>query len=101
MIKAIAFFNEPEANIEEAGRLANQVLSNRRLSPQVAKAAHIAYTRLGRIAEAKAAVEKMVTANPKITIQTWRRGFNFRDPSVLDQLAADLARAGLPDRATR
>ncbi|MEY9167062.1 adenylate cyclase [Sinorhizobium fredii] len=199
MIKVLAFFNEPEANIEEAGRLANQVLSSERLSPQVAKAAHwlhawvlilrgnhdgavaeankaismapydalqlsdtayiflqagdpekaleladiaaerdpslswsfnlsrgwalillgryedaveplkatelsdaplalaIAYMRLGRTADAKAAVEKMLKANPKITIQTWRQTLNFRDPSILDQLAADLARAGLPE----
>lgn len=203
MIKVIAFFNEPEANIEEAGRLATQALSKEHLSPQVAKAAHwlqawvltlkgnhdgavaeankaismapydalqlsdtafiflqagqpekaleladiaaardpslswsfnlsrgwalillgkyedavvalkgtefadaplvlaIAYTRLGRTADAKAAVEKMLKANPAMTIQTWRQTLNFRDPSILDQAAADLARAGLPGSPTQ
>ncbi|THK34532.1 adenylate/guanylate cyclase domain-containing protein [Ensifer sp. MPMI2T] len=56
----------------------------------------IAYMRLGRDAEARAAVAKMLKAAPTATVQSWRRAWNFRDPSILDKAAADLARAGLP-----
>lgn len=56
----------------------------------------IAYMRLGREAEARAAVAKMLKAAPTATIESWRQTWNFRDPSILDQAAADLARAGLP-----
>ncbi|WP_425348755.1 hypothetical protein [Rhizobium aethiopicum] len=53
------------------------------------------YMRLGREADARAAVEKMLKSAPTATIQSWRQTWNFRDPSILDQAAADLARAGL------
>jgi TolB-like protein/Tfp pilus assembly protein PilF len=56
----------------------------------------VAYMRLGRQADARAAVEKMLKSTPAATIQSWRQAWNFRDPSILDQAAADLARAGLP-----
>ncbi len=56
----------------------------------------IAYTRLGREADAHAAVEKMLKSTPDATIETWRQAWHFRDPSILDHAAADLARAGLP-----
>ncbi|MBY5357820.1 tetratricopeptide repeat protein [Rhizobium leguminosarum] len=56
----------------------------------------VAYMRLGREADARAAVEKMLKSAPTATIQSWRQTWNFRDPSILDQAAADLARAGLP-----
>ncbi len=61
----------------------------------------IAYMRLGRQADAKAAVEKMLKTTPAATIQSWRQAWNFRDTSILDQAAADLARAGLPDGPTQ
>ncbi|MBY5346054.1 adenylate/guanylate cyclase domain-containing protein [Rhizobium leguminosarum] len=56
----------------------------------------VAYMRLGREADARAAVEKMLKSAPTATIQSWRQTWNFRDPSIMDQAAADLARAGLP-----
>ncbi|NRP75388.1 hypothetical protein ILFOPFJJ_06311 [Ensifer psoraleae] len=56
----------------------------------------VAYMRLGREAEARAAVAKMLKAAPTATIESWRQTWNFRDPSILDRAAADLARAGLP-----
>jgi TolB-like protein/Tfp pilus assembly protein PilF len=56
----------------------------------------VAYMRLGRQADARAAVEKMLKLAPGATIESWRQTWNFRDPSILDQAAADLARAGLP-----
>ncbi|MDK1491749.1 adenylate/guanylate cyclase domain-containing protein [Sinorhizobium sp. 7-81] len=56
----------------------------------------VAHMRLGQEAEARAAVAKMLKAAPTATIQSWRQTWNFRDPSILDQAAADLARAGLP-----
>ncbi|WP_093235003.1 adenylate/guanylate cyclase domain-containing protein [Sinorhizobium sp. NFACC03] len=58
----------------------------------------IAYMRLGREAEARAAVEKMLKAAPTATVQSWRQAWNFRDPSILDRAGADLARAGLPPK---
>lgn len=61
----------------------------------------IAYMRLGRQADARAAVEKMLKSTPAATIQSWRQTWNFRDPFILDQAAADLARAGLPGSPTR
>lgn len=61
----------------------------------------IAYMRLGRQADARAAVEKMLKSTPAATIQSWRQAWNFRDPFILDQAAADLARAGLPGSRTR
>ncbi|MBA5805278.1 adenylate/guanylate cyclase domain-containing protein [Rhizobium changzhiense] len=56
----------------------------------------VAYMRLGRQSDARAAVEKMLKLAPGATIESWRQTWNFRDPSILDQAAADLARAGLP-----
>ncbi|MBY3259853.1 adenylate/guanylate cyclase domain-containing protein [Rhizobium laguerreae] len=56
----------------------------------------VAYMRLGREAYARTAVEKMLKSAPTATIQSWRQTWNFRDPSILDQAAADLERAGLP-----
>ena len=61
----------------------------------------IAYMRVGRQADARAAVEKMLKSTPDATIQSWRQTWNFRDPSILDQAAADLARAGLPGSPTQ
>lgn len=58
----------------------------------------IAYMRLGRDAEAQAAVAKMLKSAPTATIQSWRQAWNFRDNAILDQASADLARAGLPSR---
>ncbi len=58
----------------------------------------IAYMRLGRDAEAQAAVAKMLKSAPAATIQSWRQAWNFRDNAILDQASADLARAGLPSQ---
>jgi adenylate cyclase len=57
----------------------------------------IAYVRLGRLADARAEVVKMLKINPAITVQTWRLGYSFRDPAILDRHALDLVQAGLPD----
>ena len=56
----------------------------------------IAYVRLGRLADARAEVGKMMKVNPAITLQTWRLGYSFRDPAILDRHALDLVQAGLP-----
>ncbi len=61
----------------------------------------IAYVRLGRDAEARAAVVKMLKTVPTATIESWRQTWNFRDPSVLERGAADLRRAGLPSGLPR
>jgi TolB-like protein/tetratricopeptide (TPR) repeat protein len=56
----------------------------------------IAYVRLGRLAEARAEVGKMLKINPAITLQAWRLRYSFRDPAMLDRYALDLVQAGLP-----
>jgi TolB-like protein/tetratricopeptide (TPR) repeat protein len=56
----------------------------------------IAYVRLGRLAEARAEVGKMLKINPAITLQAWRLRYSFRDPVILDRYALDLVQAGLP-----
>jgi TolB-like protein len=58
----------------------------------------IAYVRLGRLADARAEVVKMLKINPAITVQTWRLGYSFRDPAILDRCALDLVQSGLPEK---
>jgi TolB-like protein/tetratricopeptide (TPR) repeat protein len=58
----------------------------------------IAYQCLGRLAEARAEVGKMLKLNPTISLQTWRFAYSFRDPAILDRYALDLVQAGLPER---
>jgi tetratricopeptide (TPR) repeat protein len=57
----------------------------------------IAYVRLGRLAEARAEVGKMMKINPAITLQTWRLGYSFRDPAILERHTLDLVQSGLPE----
>ncbi len=56
----------------------------------------IAYVRLGRRAEAEAAVSKMLKTAPDATVSSWLQAWHFRDPTILEAAAADLASAGLP-----
>ena len=56
----------------------------------------ITYVRLGRLAEARAEVGKMMKINPAITLQAWRLRYSFRDPAILDHCSLDLVQAGLP-----
>src|SRR5262245_17479283 len=51
----------------------------------------IAYVRLGRMADARAEVVKMMKLNPAITLRAWRLGYSFRDPAILE---LDLVEAG-------
>jgi tetratricopeptide (TPR) repeat protein len=57
----------------------------------------IAYLRLGRLADARAEVGKMMKINPAITLQAWRLGYSFRDPAILDRYTLDLVQSGLPE----
>jgi Flp pilus assembly protein TadD len=57
----------------------------------------IAYVRLGRLADARREVEKMLKINPAITVQAWKLGYSFRDPAILDRYTLDLAQSGLPE----
>jgi hypothetical protein len=49
-------------------------------------------------AESRAEVEKMIKVNPAITLQTWRLGYSFRDPAILDHYSLDLMQSGLPEK---
>jgi TolB-like protein/tetratricopeptide (TPR) repeat protein len=55
----------------------------------------IAYVRLGRLADARAEVGKMMKINPAITLQAWRLVYSFRDPAILDRYSLDLVQSGL------
>ena len=57
----------------------------------------IAYVRLGRSADARAEVGKMMKINPAITLQAWRLGHSFRDPAVIDRFSLDLVQSGLQE----
>jgi adenylate cyclase len=57
----------------------------------------IAYLRLGRLADARAEVGKMMKVNPAIALQAWRLGYSFRDRAILDRCAVDLVQSGLPE----
>ena len=58
----------------------------------------IAYACLGRLADARAEVGKMIKLNPAITLQAWRLGYSFRDPAIFDRYALSLVQSGLPER---
>ena len=59
----------------------------------------IALVRLGRIDEAKAEVRTYLEkTDPKFTGATWRGGYFYSDPSIMDREVADLAKAGLPEK---
>ena len=58
----------------------------------------IAYVRLGRLADARAEVGKMIKINPAITVQAWRLGYSFQDPAILDRYSLDLVQSGLPEK---
>src|SRR5215510_1964071 len=57
----------------------------------------IAYVRLGRLANARGEVGKMLRINPTMTLHAWRLGYSFRDPAILDRYALDLVQSGLPE----
>ena len=57
----------------------------------------IAYMRLGRLADARMEVGKMVKINPAITLQAWRLGYSFPDSAILERFIVDLAHSGLPE----
>ena len=56
----------------------------------------IAHVRLGRSADARREVRKMIKINPTITLKAWRLGYCFRDPASLEGYSLDLLQAGLP-----
>ncbi len=55
----------------------------------------IAYSHLGRLADARAEVTNMMRINPAITLQKWRVGYSFREPAILERCFLQLGRAGL------
>jgi adenylate cyclase len=57
----------------------------------------IAYVRLGRMADARAEVGKMMKVYPAITLQAWRRAYSFRDPAIINRYSLDLVQSGLPE----
>ena len=58
----------------------------------------IACMRLGRLADARVEVGKMIKINPAITVHVWRQGYSFQDPAILDRYSLDLVQSGLPEK---
>jgi hypothetical protein len=58
----------------------------------------IAYVRLGRLDDAKAAVQDALALEPSLTQAAWRNVSFYSDPSITEREVADLDRAGLPQK---
>jgi TolB-like protein/class 3 adenylate cyclase/Flp pilus assembly protein TadD len=58
----------------------------------------IAYVRVDRMDDAKAAVKKALELNPQFTQATWRTGYFYSDPTIVERQVADLGKAGLPEK---
>jgi TolB-like protein/class 3 adenylate cyclase len=53
---------------------------------------------LGRVDEAKAAVQAALKSNPTFTQAVWRSGSVYSDPTIIDREVADLGKLGLPEK---
>jgi adenylate cyclase len=56
----------------------------------------ISELRLGHIDEAHAEYKRALTLDPTFTQASWRQGYFYSDPSVVEGQIADLAKLGLP-----
>jgi TolB-like protein/class 3 adenylate cyclase len=56
------------------------------------------YVRLGQIDEARAAIEKLLELNPQFTQDDFKDNYLYSDPSIMQRQAADLGKAGLPEK---
>jgi adenylate cyclase len=66
-----------------------------RAYPQLSRA--IALVHLGRLDDARQAVQRVLAEEPDFTQALWRENSFYSDPAVLDGETAALARAGLPE----
>jgi hypothetical protein len=53
---------------------------------------------LGRLEEAKAALQAALKLDPAFTQAIWRSGSVYSDPKILDDEITDLAKLGLPEK---
>ena len=56
------------------------------------------HVRLGQIGEAHAAIEKLLELNPQFTQEDLKDNYLYSDLSILQRQAADLGKAGLPEK---
>jgi TolB-like protein/class 3 adenylate cyclase len=56
------------------------------------------YARLGQMDEARAAIKKLLELDPNFTQDDVKDNYLFSDPSILERQAADLGKAGLPEK---
>ena len=56
------------------------------------------YVRLGQMDEARAAIEKLLELNPQFTQEDLKENYLYSDASILERQAADLGKAGLPEK---
>jgi TolB-like protein/DNA-binding SARP family transcriptional activator len=56
------------------------------------------YVRLGQMDEARAAIEKLLELSPQFTQDDLKDNYIYSDPSILERQAADLGKAGLPEK---
>ncbi|MGE0116454.1 MAG: adenylate/guanylate cyclase domain-containing protein [Dongiaceae bacterium] len=73
-------------------------LNGRALSPDWPLLLAIAYVRLDRMDDARAAVKKALELDPQFTQATWQGGYFYSDPLILEGQLADLGKAGLPEK---
>ena len=58
----------------------------------------IGLMRLGRTEEAQVLYDRAREANPAFTQATWRQGYFYSDPAIVERQVADLAKLGLPEK---
>ncbi|MGV7224995.1 MAG: adenylate/guanylate cyclase domain-containing protein [Nitrospinales bacterium] len=55
------------------------------------------YSMMDRLEEARDLVSKALEFNPKMTVGSWRKRFQYKDPKHTERILDALRRAGLPD----
>ena len=53
------------------------------------------YSMMGRVAEAKSLVSEALEINPKMTIELWRKRFQYKDPAHTERILEALRMSGL------
>jgi len=55
------------------------------------------YSMMGRLEEARDLVSKALEFNPNMTVELWRKSFQYKDPEHTERILDALRKAGLPD----
>jgi TolB-like protein/class 3 adenylate cyclase len=79
---------------EAVAALKDAIVRNPNFLPARANLA-VTYSELGREAEAQAEVMEVRKLSPNASLEVWRRMVPFKDPAIVERLAAGLRKAGL------